>query len=426
MNILIRDVLAILPDGPKISSVFIQNGIIASIDIPPEGFIAEKTIQGSGYLLIPGLINAHTHVSMTIFRNYADDLMFNDWLFGKILPLEDKLTAEDCYWGAMLGIMEMLKTGTTSFIDMYVYLDEIARAVHETGIRAVLSRGLTGGDDNKTDRDCKLREAINEISRAQKFENISYMFAPHAPYTCDEGYQREIASEANRLGLGINTHLSESLAEIETIRGRYGCTPIELADKTGLLTERTVAAHCVHLTENDINLLAARRVTVATNPVSNLKLGNGVAPVLQLLKAGVNIALGTDGAASNNALNMFRDLSFVTLIHKGVNGNAQAVSASEGLQFATVNGAKAMGLAGQIGEIKPGMKADLVMIDLDHPNMQPLNDPIAALSYSACGSEVDTVIVGGKVLLEKRIFTQIDCDRVPFEIEKICKRIGMR
>jgi len=423
MDILIKDILAVLPGGAETCSVYISGGVIASVSAAPDGFVAQKTIDGAGKMLIPGLVNAHTHAAMTIFRNCADDLLFNDWLFGRIFPLEAKLEPEDCYWGTMLAIMEMISSGTTSFIDMY-HPEEAGRAAKSSGIRAVQSRGLLGGADDPDGGERRLREALDEIERWHgREENITLMLAPHAPYTCDPGYQREVTAEARRLGLAINTHLSESLAEVETIRERYGCTPTELYAQTGLLTDTTVAAHCVHLTDGDIEILAERGVHVVTNPVSNLKLANGVAPVPKLLEAGVKVALGTDGAASNNALNMFRDLSALTLVHKGVNHDAQAVSAREGFEIATRNGARAMGYS-NLGEIKPGYIADLVILDLDRPNMQPLGDPVSALAYSANGSEVETVIVGGRVLMENREFLTIDSERVVREVAKICKRIG--
>lgn len=425
MNILIQDILAILPGGPETCSVTVQDGIITSVSAVPEGFVPDKTISGKGRMLIPGLVNAHTHVYMTVFRNCADDLLFNDWLFERIMPLEDKLTAEDCYWGTLLGYMEMLSTGTTASVDMYIFSDAAARAATESGVRAVLSRGLSGGADDVDGGKRRIREALAEIDAWKGHENLKFMLAPHAPYTCDLGYQREIAALARERGLAIHTHLAESLAEIETIRGRYNCSPIELADQSGLLTETTVAAHCVQLTDEDIALLAARGVSVATNPVSNLKLANGVARVCDLMKAGVNVALGTDSAGSNNSLNMFRDLSFLTLLQKGVLHDAQAVTAQEGFLMATKNGARAAGLHG-VGEIAVGMKADLAILSLDHPNMQPMNNPVAALAYSASGHEVETVMVGGKLLMENREFLTIDKERVLFEVNKVCERIGTR
>ncbi len=425
MKILIRDILAVLPDGAGVCSVGIEDGIITAVDHIPQEFSPDKTIFGSGKLLIPGLINAHTHAYMTIFRNCADDLKFNDWLFGRIMPLEDKLTPEDCYWGSLLGIMEMLGTGTTTYNDMYIFADASARAAQEAGMRAVLSRGLVGGRDNAEGGRKRLDEAFAEIKKWKGAENLSFMLAPHAPYTCDDSYQKEVAAEAKRLGVGIHTHVSESQTEMDTIKEKYGCTPPELFDKTGLLTGKTVAAHGVYLTDSDIELLAARGVSLATNPVSNLKLANGIAPIPKLLKAGVNVALGTDSSGSNNALNMFRELGLLTLLHKGITGDPQCVSAREGLDIATKNGAKALGLE-NLGEIKAGMKADLAILDLDRPNMQPLNDPVAALAYSANGSEVETVLAGGRLVMENRIFTTIDKEKVLYEVNKVCERIGTR
>jgi len=425
MNILIKDVLALLPDGVKTCSVYINNGVIASVSTAPKEFHPDKTIYGNGKMLIPGLVNTHTHASMTILRNCADDLLFNDWLFGRILPLEEKLTGEDCHWGMKLAIMEMLRCGTTAFIDMYDFMDNLAQAVLDTGIRAVLSRGLIGNSDDPSAGEARLKEALDAIHKWKGNGNLSFMIAPHAPYTCDEGFQREVAAEAKRQGLAINTHIAESLTEIKTIKEKYACTPVELCNKTGLLTDTTIAAHCVHLTDSDIEILADTGTFVATNPVSNLKLANGIAPVPKLIKAGVKVTLGTDGAASNNTLNMFRELSMLTLIHKGTNHDAKVISASEGIAIATKNGAMAMGRQ-DLGEIKVGNAADLVLLDLDRPNMQPTNDPVASLAYSASGSEVETVIVGGHVLMENREFLTIDAQRTIYEISKICERIGTK
>ncbi|MCL2221223.1 MAG: amidohydrolase [Oscillospiraceae bacterium] len=432
MNILIKDILTLLPkselsDDPEVKScsVYIKDGIIESTTTEPEGFKADKTISGGGKLLMPGLINAHTHTSMSLLRNCADDLLFNEWLFGKIIPLEDKLTGKDCYWGALLAIMEMIKTGTTSFIDMYYFLDDITSAVDESGIRAVLSRGLIGNADDPSLGESRLREAFEALDKWKNHDRISFMLAPHAPYTCDEGFQRVVAGEAKRLGLRINTHISESLTEVENIKNTYGCSPVEILDKTGLLTDKTVGAHCVHISDNDIEILADRGVCVVTNPVSNLKLANGIAPIPKLLKAGVKVALGTDGASSNNTLNMFRELSILALIHKGAGHDPLAVTACEGVSIATKGGAAAMGRS-DLGVIKPGNVADLVILNLDTPNMQPCNNLVSALAYSTNGSEVETVMVGGRVIMENREFLTIDSERVYHEVSMICERIGTR
>jgi len=425
MNILIKDILAVLPEGVETCSVYVSDGVIVSVTTAPEGFKANKTIYGAGKMLIPGLVNAHTHATMSILRNCADDLLFDDWLFGRVIPFEDKLTGEDNYWGTTFAIMEMLRTGTTSYIDMYIYLDDLARAVEDSCMRAVLSRGLVGGADEPAAGDKRLREAIDAFEKWKYHDNISFMLAPHAPYTCDEGFLRTIAQEAKRLGLPIKTHVSEGLVEIDTIRDRYGCTSVELLDRAGLLNDRTIAAHCVHVSDSDIEILAERGVNVVTNPVSNLKLANGIAPVPKMLKAGVKVALGTDGAASNNTLNMFRELTMLSLIHKGINHDALAVTAGEAFAIATKGGAVAMG-RNDIGEIKPGNIADLVILDLNCPNMQPVNNPISSLAYSTYGSEVETVMIEGKILMENRDFLTIDEERVYHEVSRICERIGTK
>ena len=425
MNIHIKDIPAVLPDGVKTVNVYISDGLIAAIDNAPEGFVPDKTIDGGGRLLIPGLVNAHSHAYMTVFRNCADDLLFNDWLFGRIMPMEDMLTAEDCYWTSKLGCVEMLLTGTTAYYDMGMFMDEAAQAAVDTGIRAVLSRGLSGAPDGVDGPNPRLSQARELVARWRGYDNITFAIGPHAPYTCTEDYLRQAAEAAEELNLPVSIHLSESQSEMATIKEQYGCTPIELAGRCGLLTGKTVAAHCVYATDSDIALMAERGVSVATNPVSNLKLANGVAPVTQFLDAGINVCLGTDGSSSNNALNMFRDLSVLTLIHKGCEHNALAVTAREGFNIATKNGARALCLE-NTGEIKAGYKADLVLLDMNRPNMRPVNDPVAALCYSATGYETDTVIVGGSIVAEHGKMVNVDVDEIYAHVEKIAERLGTR
>lgn len=423
MDILISNILAILPDTIRVCSVYIRSGIIVGIDEAPPDFVPQKTINGSGFLLMPGLVNAHTHSYMALFRNCADDLKFNDWLFGRIMPLEDKLDEDACYWGTLLAISEMISTGTTAFLDMIMFMDAAARAVSESGIRAVLSRGLSGDCDEMSGGFRRLREAENSINTWAGYDNISFMIGPHAPYTCTENYLRLAAETAKRYDLPITIHLAETLSEIDSVKKDFGCSPIELADRCGLLNERTVAAHCIYLGGKDMDILKERGITVATNPISNMKLANGFAPVPQLMHTGVKIAIGTDGAASNNTFNMFRELSAFSLVHKGTTGDPQIVSAQEALKAATFYGARALGL--NSGEIRVGMNADLTIIDLDRPNMQPVNNPLSALCYSASGYETDTVLVGGKVLMEKGKLLTIDTGRIFSECARICERIGI-
>lgn len=425
MNLQIQNILAALPDGVKTVTVSVSDGIIVGIDSTPHGFIADKTINGSGRLLIPGLVNAHSHAYMTVFRNCADDLTFSDWLFGRIAPMEDQLNGEDCYWATKLACAEMLLTGTTAYYDMGMFMEEAAQACVDTGIRGVLSRGLSGAPDGVDGPNPRIDQARALYNNWKQYDNLSFLMGPHAPYSCTADYLKQAGEVARELGIGISIHLSESESEMTSVREQYGCTPIELADRCGLLTDKTVIAHCVYATEEDIALLKARGSSVATNPISNMKLANGFAPITKMLKAGVNVALGTDGSSSNNALNMFRDLACLTLIHKANEHDPLAVTAQEAFRIATANGARALGLD-NTGEIRVGAKADLVIMDLDRPNMRPVNDPIASLCYSATGYETDTVIIGGKVLAEKGKLLNIDMDEIYAHVEKTCERIGTR
>ncbi len=423
MNILIRSILAVLPEGERVVDVCVSGDRIVSIDSVPQGFVADRTIEGSGRLLIPGLVNAHSHAYMTVFRNCADDLTFSDWLFGRISPMEDQLTGEDCYWSSKLACAEMLLTGTTAYYDMGIFMEDAARAAVDTGIRAVLSRGLSGAPDGVDGPNPRLDQAVRLYENWRQYPTLSFMIGPHAPYSCTPEYMKQAADTARALGLGLSIHLSESASEMESIREQHGCTPIELADRCGLLTDRTVVAHCVYATDDDIALLKRRNTSVATNPISNMKLANGFAPVTKMLAAGVNVALGTDGSSSNNALNMFRDLCCLTLIHKANEHDPLAVTARQAFRMATANGARALCLE-DLGEIRVGAKADLVVLDLGRPNMQPVNDPVAALCYSATGYETEHVIVNGVPVVLNGKLPDTDMEEIYAHVKQTCERIG--
>ena len=421
MGIKIEDIKTV--EGKEIT-LYIENNIIKSIDKKPENFKPEKIFNGKNKLLIPGLINTHTHAYMSLFRNVADDLSFEDWLFKNIEPLEEKLVPKDAYYGALLSIIEMIKTGTTCFLDMQMHINQTTQAVMDSGIRGVITRGLAGsGEDEGGKR--RLKEAKEEMENFKGYELLSFMYGPHAPYSCDDIYLKNVIEKAKEDNIGINIHLAESKFEIMQIKEKYGVTPIELADKIGIFDGHTVAAHCVNLTENDIEILKRKNVNVAINPKSNMKLGNGFAPAYEMLKQGVNISIGTDGAASNNSLNLFSEMNAAALIYKGNLENSQVVSAEDIYGFVTKNGAKAVGLEGQIGEIKENMKADLCIIDTNTPAFRPKNNMISALSYSASGYEVETVIVNGKILMENKELKTIDEEKLYYNVEKICEKIGI-
>jgi 5-methylthioadenosine/S-adenosylhomocysteine deaminase len=363
---------------------------------------ADKVIDGQGKLVIPGFINCHTHAAMTLLRSYADDLPLMDWLKNKIWPVEDNLIAEDIYWGTMLSVAEMIKSGTTTFLDMYFHMDQVGKVAEETGIRAVLSRGMIGfGEKAKT----SIQEArdLKDLWHNQADGRITVMLGPHAPYTCPPDFLKEVKVLAQQLGLGIHIHLAETLGEVEDIRKEYGKRPIELMNELGLFDgTHVVAAHCVHLTDGEIAILAEKGVGVAHNPESNMKLASGIAPVPKMLEQGVKVGLGTDGASSNNNLDMLQEMRSAALIHKVNAMDATVVPAYQALEMATLGGARVLGLDNEIGSLKPGFKADLLILDLEKPHLYPHHDVVANLVYSAQAADIDTVIINGKIVMENR------------------------
>ena len=428
MGIVIENALVVLPEGSEDviqeTSLYIEGDKIAGIGDMPAGFTADKVIDGTDKLVIPGLINCHTHSYMSFMRNVADDLSFMDWLFGTIDPIEQQMTDEDTYWGANLAIIEMMKSGTTCFNDMQMNIHQTTRAVKESGMRAVICRGLVGSGNDEAGQS-RLRQAYEERDAAKDCDRLTFKLGPHAPYTCDDEFLKIVAAEAKKEKMGIHVHLSESESEISQIQEKYGCTPIALAEKCGIFDVPAIAAHCVQVTDEDIAILKRKNVSVVTNPASNMKLGNGFAPIAKMLDAGINVCLGTDGAASNNCLNLFHELSLLTLIHKGTGKTPQCVSAKEGFRIATINGAKALGLEKEIGSIEVGKKADLAILDLNTPSLTPRNNLIAGLSYSANGSEVDTVIINGQITMENRKILTVDEKLVYGKIQDIIVRMGL-
>ena len=414
MNLLIKNV--ILPEGDKLKTVDIAvaDGIITNIGKGIVDFVPDETIDGGNRIAMPEFVNAHTHMYMSTLRNAADDLPFMEWLFNGVMPKEDRLNGEQAYWGSLLSCAEMIKRGCATFCDMHLFPGNSARAAAQCGMRAVVSRGLVGSEGGQK----RLDDQFAEIEEWSGYDNIKFMLAPHAIYTCDREYLLKISSEAKRLGLGLNIHLSESKAEFNDCMRDNGCTPTEYVASLGLFENKTLAAHCVQLTEHDIELLAKYNVSVASNPKSNLKLGNGIAPIYQLDKAGVNVCIGTDSAASNNSLNMFSELNYMTLLHKGTNYDSTAIPAKKAIEFATVNGAKALGFD-NLGKIEVGYKADIALLDTDVPQMIPLRNYYAAICYCCDGSETDTLIIDGKIIMKNKELLTIDTEELYYNINKI-------
>lgn len=429
MNILIKNA-TLLSMGDKEEpvenvEVAIEKDKIKYIGEVPEDFYAEKVIDARESLVIPGLIDGHTHIAMSLFRNYADDLPLMEWLKTRIWPLEEKLTAQDVYWGSMLGVAELIRSGVTCFSDMYFFMEETAKAVEEAGIRAVLARGLVGGDNDDGRRFEETRKLYKSWHNGAG-GRIKVMVGPHAPYTCSPGYLRKVVELARELNVGIHIHIAESADEVEESLKNYGKSPVRHIYDLGLFDIPTVAAHCVHLSDEDIEILAENKVSVVNNPTSNLKLASGFAPVEKMIKKGINVALGTDGPSSNNNLNMFEEINLAAIINKSVNHDATSIPAITAIKMATVNGAKALGLEKEIASIEVGKKADLIIIDTQKPHFYPRHNIISAVAYSAQASDVKTVIVDGKIVMEDYEIKTIDTERIMFETEKAAKDLMRR
>lgn len=379
-----------------------------------------EVIDAENKLIIPGLINSHTHVYMNFMKNSADDVPFDDWLYKRIFPVEARMEKKDYYWSTMLGLIEMIKTGTTCYLDMHICQDECAKAAKDAGVRAFIGKCLTG-----TDLYADGYESFkNALAEKDKYESdlIKFVLSPHSVYACSPEFLKQVSSEAQNRGMLKHIHLSESHNEVKKCLSEYGRTPVEFLRDTGFLDDKTIAAHCVKLSTGDINILREKRVNVVTNPSSNAKLGNGIAPVSALMKSGVNVCLGTDSAASNNTLNMFREMGIFSFIHKANNESATELCADAVLGCATVNAAKALGMETKTGVISEGAYADLVIIDLNSISLFPNNNIISSLCYSANGSEVESVMIGGRFVMKNRILTTIDAERVCYEVEKITRK----
>lgn len=404
----------------------IKDGRIAFIsDSLPENAEAREVIDGRNKIAMPGLVNAHSHSAMTLMRNYADDMALEKWLFDNIFPVEAKLTDKDVYWGTMLGISEMLKSGITAFADMYMFMDEVARAVTETGIKANLCKSpVQFFEDGQLKRLDKSQGTIDYYNSYHNSADgrIKVFVEIHSVYMFNENTLRNAAQLAKQLNTGIHIHLLETVSEVESSKKDYGMTSIEICRETGVLDVPVMAAHCVHLTDSDLRIMKEKNASVVHNPTSNLKLGSGIARVPEMMDMGINVCLGTDGAASNNNLNMFEEMNIAAILHKGVAMNPQLMKAQDVLKMGTVNGARAIGFD-NTGILSEGMKADIILVDTDKPHFYPKNDPMAMMVYSAQASDVDTVIVNGKVLMKNRQFTHIDEEKIKFEVDTLSKRL---
>ena len=359
-----------------------------------------QVVDGSRLLFMPGLVNTHGHAAMSLLRGYGDDLALQVWLQEKMWPMEEKFSGDDVYWGTSLSVLEMLKGGTTTFLDMYDHMDRVAEVVELSGIRSVLMRGVIGLCPEEV-QNHKLAEAISFARNwhGKADGRITTMISPHAPYTCPPDFFVKFVQAAHDLDLPMHTHMSETKREVEQNMVDYGLRPVAHLEKLGMFTRPSIVAHGVHLNDEEIEILARHDVGVSHNPGSNLKLASGVARVTDLLKAGVKVSLGTDGAASNNNLDMFEEMRLAALIHKGVSGDPTAVPAPEALRIATEYGAKSIFL-NDVGRLAVGMKADFIAIDIDQPHLLPHTDLLSHAVYSASAKDVEHVWVNGQQVVK--------------------------
>ena len=420
MGILIKNARILGDNTRERKNIYIENGLIAGIGKEPEAFHAESVIDAARKTAMPGLINAHTHVYMSLFRNFADDVPFQTWLFEKILPIEDRLTGGQAYWGDMLDFAEMIRTGTTTFLDQQMFPSEVVRASQDAGIRAVIARGLVGEERTEEGVVRRWNEQLEAMRLAKETgSNATFMAAAHAIYTCSGDVLKFTADMADRYGIPITAHLAETKKEYDDCIAEHGVTPVRYLHDLGLLDREITLAHCVWLSDEDFRLLARPNVHVVTNPASNAKLANGIAPVARMLREGIDVALGTDGAASDNTQNMFSEMHLLSLLQKAAEKDSVVLSAKETLKIATEDGARAVGLSDTAGVIAEGKKADVILIDEDMPNMLPDFDISSALVYSATGMEVTDSVIDGKIVMKNRELLTIDEERLRFEIGKI-------
>jgi 5-methylthioadenosine/S-adenosylhomocysteine deaminase len=371
-------------------------------------FTASETIDATGQVVMPGLINTHTHAPMVLYRGLADDLALMDWLQKYIFPAEAKtVSPEFVRAGTRLATLEMIQSGTTAYADMYYFEEEIAKATKEAGIRGVLGETIIQFPvpDAKTPQD-GIARAVSFIRQWKDDELIVPAIAPHSMYTLDAPTLKEIRSVADRERAPVIIHLAETQDEVTIAGDKYKMTPVEFLESIGFWGDRTLAAHGVHLTPGDIGILAKRKVGLSHNPESNMKLASGAAPVIDLQKAGVVVGLGTDGAASNNDLDMFEAMRQAAFLHKLVTKDPRALPAQTALRMATIDGARTLGLDRQIGSLEAGKRADLIVVSMRSARQTPMYDPLSHLVYVTRGDDVRTMVVNGRVLMrDRRVLT---------------------
>lgn len=425
MNILIENVkILTMADGEVIKNgnIYIENEKIKKITSDKIDFSYDKKIDGKNYLAMPGLVNAHTHVGMSLFRNFSDDVELMTWLNEKIWPLEDKLIEEDVYWASLLSHAEMIMTGTTSFADMYYFEDQTIKALEKSKMRAQISIGLTLEDKNYK----KIEENIDLFKKYENSQNgrINIAFGPHAVYTTDKNYLKEINKYAKKYKMPIHIHLSETKTENTDCMKRFNQSPTEVFEECGIFENKTIAAHGVYLSDKDLDILSKYDVSVVHNPSSNLKLSSGFLDCTRVINKKINLAMGTDSSASNNNLSMIKEISLTSLVSKY--NNPQNLKAYDVLKMATINGAKALELDDKIGTLEEGKLADIILIDLNNPNHTPQNNLISSLPYSTFDKDVSYVIINGDLVYDDKKFVYLNEEEIIKNAEESFQKLRNR
>lgn len=434
IDMMIRNgkVLTMAPDNAVIERGAVAVSGDRIVEIGPEDVLdsqyqASKVIDACGGIIMPGLINVHTHAAMTCFRGLADDLPLMSWLEEHIFPAEAKLTPDIVYKGTLLACAEMILSGTTTFCDMYLYEDAVARAVKRAGMRAVVGEVLydfSSPNYGPIEEGFKYTEAL--IDKWRDDPLIAIAVEPHSPYLCSPDLLRQAKAIADRNGALMVIHVSESEQEVAQVRGKYDKTPVEHLAETGILSPNLVADHCVALTQKDISLLKDFDVKVAHNPESNMKLASGIAPVPELLANGIIVGIGTDGCASNNNLDLFQEMDTVAKLHKVHTSDPTVMDARTVVRMATIDGARVLGLEDHIGSLEPGKKADIIIIDTRRPHLVPMYNVYSHLVYAVSGHDVVTSIVNGQVLMENRVLATLDVDNVMEDVNRIAQSIVLK
>ena len=418
MDILLKDCQVLVPDGLFTGCVWVSGKNIKQISKSAPLDFKGRVINAKNKLVMPGMVNAHTHIPMTALRGYADDLKLQDWLFNHIFKAEAKFTPDLVQWAALLGMAEAISAGTTTISEMYFFADSIAKSAAQCGINAHICNGFTNFDGNFNPKADKQVAELDDLLKTWHNHNNGQIIIDcsiHAEYTSGRVMWEYIADFAGQRGLATHLHLSETRSEHEECIAKYAATPAEMFYKAGVLNNPVRAAHCIWVSDNDIDILSQTGTAVVSCPISNLKLSSGIAPIDKMLKAGVNVCLGTDGVASNNCHDMFAETKTAALVQKYKTDDPTVLDASTALSLATTAGATVLG---RNTAIAPGAQADLIMLDLDAPNLYPQNNPVSNIVYSAGGANVCMTMVGGKVLYENGAFNTIDIEQARYEFER--------